>query len=1018
MTFCKLQFTFVTLREANARNPVKRELSMTPRHPTKSSHRRPPATDTVSPRIAALATSSPHLRGLTLAALAAAMPGLAPLAAQQAVTEADLAAFQPRHVGPGVTGGRIHDVEALPHDPSTLYVATASGGLWKSENRGITWTNLWEHMPVSTFGDLAIAPSNPSVLYAGTGEQQNRQSTSWGNGVYRSDDAGATWRHLGLEETRHTGRVRVHPTDPDVVYVAALGNLWRSSSDRGVYRSRDGGDSWDRVLYVDGSTGAVDLVIDPSDPNVLYAAMYQRQRRTWGFNGGGPGSGIYKTTDGGENWRELTNGLPEGDKGRIGIAISESNPRILNALVQHDTESGGYRSEDGGESWEKVSDQNIRPMYYSHVFIDPTNEDRIYTLATTAYRSEDGGRSFTEIAERPTYDVGVHADHHTMWIDPADPEHFYLAGDAGLHETYDMGVTFRRIHNLPIGQFYGITVDNRDPYWIYGGMQDNHSWMGPSATRSWEGIVDDDWRQTGFGDGMYQQADPDGRTIYINSQNGGWTRFDNVTGDMMSLRLSAPEGEESYRWDWVSPSLVSRHDPNVVYLGGNRLFISRDRGDSFTRTEDLTRRQDRDTLEIMGVRGGDIELSRNDGTSSYGEIITISESPLDPAVLWVGTDDGNVQVSTDGGRSWNEVSGGAQGLPDGTYVSRVLASADAPGTAYVTFDAHRDGDFRPYVYRTEEFGAAWTPLHDDLPSGSINVIVQHPDNPAVLFIGTEHHVFASTDRGASWARFPTLPTTAYDDMVIHPREKDLVLGTHGRSIIILDDVGPLAGYATTADAVALYDARPGTIMNYWKDTSYRAQALFMGDNPVDGTLVTYRLGPGSGPARLTVRNAAGDVVREVAVPSEPGLHRVDWDLRHALPNADGDVWSAHDPAVVPRTLAQRGPFVSPGIYTLELSARGATAMGNVTVAGDPDLPLTVEDYREREAFLLEILTLASQIGEGGNNDAAPYRRQLMQLYSAINGGGVRQGTLHPPTTTQREQLDRIRQTLRRMGLVA
>ena len=966
----------------------------------------------------------PFLRGVrglpAFAGLVLAAPCLAaPLAAQQAVTEADLAAFNPRHVGPAVTGGRIHDVEALPGDPSTLYVATASGGLWKSVNRGISWTNLWEHMPVSTFGDLAIAPSDPSVLYAGTGEQQNRQSTSWGNGVYRSDDAGTTWRHLGLEETRHTGRVRVHPADPDVVYVAALGNLWRSSSDRGVYRSRDGGESWEKVLYIDENTGAVDLVIDPSNPETLYAAMYQRQRRTWGFNGGGPGSGIYKTIDGGENWRELTNGLPEGDKGRIGIAISESNPQILNALVQHDTESGGYRSEDGGESWEKMSDRNIRPMYYSHVFIDPTNQDRVYTLATSAHRSEDGGRTFTEIAERPTYDVGVHADHHTMWIDPGDPEHFYLAGDAGLHETYDMGVTFRRINNLPIGQFYGITVDNRDPYRIYGGMQDNHSWMGPSATRSWEGIVGDEWRQSGFGDGMYQQADPDGRTIYINTQNGGWTRFDNVTGDMMSLRLSAPEGEESYRWDWVSPSLVSRHDPNVVYLGGNRLFISRDRGDSFTRTGDLTRRQDRDTLEIMGVRGADIELSRNDGTSSYGEIVTISESPLDPAVLWVGTDDGNVQVSTDGGRSWNEVSGGAPGLPDGTYVSRVLASAGELGTAYVTFDAHRDGDFRPFVYRADDFGAAWTPLHDGLPSGSANVIVQHPDNPDVLFLGTEHHVFATTDRGASWARFPTLPATAYDDMVIHPREKDLVLGTHGRSIIILDDVGPLARYgATAADAVALYDTRPGTIMNYWKDTSYRAQATFMGDNPVDGTLVTYRLGPGSGPARLTVRNAAGDVVRELAVPSAPGLHRVDWDLRHALPGDDGSEWAGHDPAIVPRTLDRRGPFVSPGIYTLELSARGTTVTGNVNVAGDPDLPLTVEDYREREAFLLEILELTSLLGERGNGDAIGYRRQLTQLYSAISGGGVRQGTLHPPTSTQREQLERIRQALRRMGLVA
>ena len=960
-----------------------------------------------------LATAALAVAPLAMAALARA----APLPAQQAVTSAELAAFNARHVGPAVTGGRIHDVEALPHDPSTVYVASASGGLWKSVNRGITWTNLWEHMPVSTFGDLAIAPSDPDILYAGTGEQQNRQSTSWGNGVYRSDDAGATWRHLGLEATRHTGRVRVHPGDPDLVYVAALGNLWRSTPDRGVYRSRDGGRGWDKVLYVDEHTGAIDLVIDPSNPDVLYAAMYQRQRRTWGFNGGGPGSGLYKTTDGGDTWHELTNGLPVGDKGRIGIAIAETNPQILNILVQHSDGSGGYRSEDGGESWEKVSDQNIRPMYYSHVFIDPTDEDRVYTLATSSHRSEDGGRTFVEIAERPTYDVGVHADHHTMWIDPGDPDHFYLAGDAGLHETYDRGTTFRRIHNIPIGQFYGITVDNRNPYWIYGGMQDNHSWMGPSETRSWEGIVDDEWRQSGFGDGMYQQADPDGRTMYINAQNGSWTRFDNRTGDMMSLRLTAPEGEEPYRWDWVSPSLVSRHDPGTVYLGGNRLFISRDRGDSFTRTDDLTRQLDRDTLTIMGVRGADIELSRNDGTSSYGEIVTITESPLDPAVLWVGADDGSVQVSRDAGRSWNEVSGGAPGLPGGAYVSRVLASAEAAGTAYVTFDAHRDGDFRPYVYRAEDFGARWTALHDDLPSGSVNVIVEHPDNPAVLFIGTEHHVFASTNRGESWARFPNVPTTAYDDMVIHPSEKDLVLGTHGRSIIIIDDVGPLADYgATVADAAAFYEPASGTIMNYWKDTSYRAQAVFMGENPVDGTAITYRLGPGSGPATLTVRNGAGEVVRVMGIPSGPGLHRVNWDLRHGLPSTDQPEWAAHDATVVPRPLEMRGPFVSPGVYTLELSARGMVRTRHVSVEGDPDLPLTAEDYREREAFLLEILELNRQL-EGAGEEFGRHRGDLMQLYSAINGGGVRQGTLHPPTATQREQLERIRMALRRMGLV-
>ncbi|MDH3222971.1 MAG: glycosyl hydrolase [Gemmatimonadota bacterium] len=950
---------------------------------------------------------------LLLAVWATAAPGVS---SQEAISEAELLAFKGRHIGPTVTGGRIHDVEALSQDPSTIYVASASGGLWKSVNRGISWTNLWEHMPVSTFGDVAISPSRPEVVYVGTGEQQNRQSTSWGNGVYRSTDGGATWEHLGLEETRHTGRVQVHPTNPDIVWVAAQGNLWRPSPDRGVYRSTDGGRNWDKVLYIDEFTGGTDLVVNPSNPDILYAATYQRQRTPWGFNGGGPGSAIYRSTDGGDTWHELTGGIPSGDKGRIGLAISASNPSVLNALVEHATESGVYRTEDGGDLWEKVNDQNIRPMYYSHIHIDPTDENRVYTLATTSHVSQDGGRTFEVIAYRPTYDVGVHADHHAIWIDPGDPEHFYLAGDAGLHETYDMGVSFRRINNLPIGQFYGIGVDNRDPYWIYGGMQDNHSWMGPSATRSWEGILEDDWRQIGYGDGMYQQVDPDGRTVYSNAQNGNWTRFDNRTGDMLSLAIPDREGDEEYRWDWASPSLVSKHDPNVVYMGGSRLFVSRDRGNSFAPTDDLTKGQDRDTLTIMGIRGADITLSRNDGTSSWGEIVTISESPLDPDVLWVGTDDGNVQVTRDGTRTWNEVSSRLPDAPPGTYVSRVLASTSAPGTAYVTLDAHRDGDFAPYVYRSADFGQSWTPLHSGLPTGSVNVIIEHPDNPDVLFLGTEHHVFASTNRGNSWAAFPDLPTTAYDDMVVHPREKDLVLGTHGRSIIIVDDVSALAHYSqAVSEGAYLFGAGQGTIMNYWKDTSYRAQAGSMGENPADGTLLTYRLGAGSGPARLIVRNAEGEAVRILGLPSGSGLHRVNWDLRHGL--EDEEPWAAHDDSEVPRPLGDRGPFVSPGIYTVELVSRGVTSTRRVDVRGDPDLPLTVEDYREREAFLLDILELQDSL-EGRGEETAPLLQDLRQLYSAINGGGVRQGSLYPPTDTQRGTLERIRARLRAQGIVA
>ena len=442
----------------------------------------------------------------------------------------------------------------------------------------------------------------------------------------------------------------VHPNDPNTVYVAALGNLWQPSPERGILRSTDGGHSWQTVLYIDEMTGFVDMVINPETPDIIVVAAYQRQRRTWGFNGGGPGSGIHRSVDGGDSWTRVTDGMPEGDIGRIGLAISQSSPNVLMATIESRAGGGTYRSVDGGASWEKMSNLDPRPMYYSHIFIDPTDDNRVYVIATNPYMSEDGGRTFEQLPYRVTYDVGVHSDFHSMWINPANPKHFYLVGDAGLHETWDMGRTFIRINNIPIAQFYAIGVDNRDPYFIYGGLQDNHSWLGPSANRRWIGIVNDDWRQIGFGDGMYWQPDPnDHRYVYGNSQSGGYTRVDAMTGDIINIEPPEPEGE-NYRWDWVSPSLVSRHDSRVVYLGGNRLFISRDRGSSWERTEDLTRQIDRDTLGIMGVRGADITLSRNDGTGSFGEITTIAESPLDGQTLWVGTDDGNVQVSQDGGR--------------------------------------------------------------------------------------------------------------------------------------------------------------------------------------------------------------------------------------------------------------------------------------------------------------------------------------------------------------------------------
>ena len=970
------------------------------------------------------------------AALVAITTGAAAqaLSAQTPITTQDMINLHSRVIGPAVTGGRVHDIEAIPSDPSTLYVASASGGLWKSVNRGQTWINVFDDMPVSTFGDVALAPSNPEIVYAGTGEQQNRQSTSYGNGIYRSDDGGGTWRHLGLEETRHIGRVRIHPSNADVAYVAALGNLWAPSQQRGIFKTTDGGRSWQKVLYVDENTGAVDLVMDSSDPNTLYAATYQRQRRAWGFNGGGPGSGIYKTIDGGAHWNELEGGLPAGDKGRIGIAISESNPSVLNALIEHADRSlqGTYRTENGGLTWERVNALNGRPMYSSHIFIDPNDEDRVYELATDSNVSRDGGRTFSGIARRPTYDVGVHADQHTLWIDPNDSQHLYLGGDAGLHETYDGGVNFRRLNNFPIAQFYALGVDMRDPYWVYGGLQDNHSFMGPSQTRRWAGILNDDWMQSGFGDGMYWAADPrDARYSYGSSNGGNYFRFDTNTGDIVDVSPIEPPGE-NYRFDWTSPMMLSQHDPDVLYVAGNRFFTSRDRGSSWQRSEDLSRQIDRDDLEMMGVRGRDITISRNDGTGSFGEAVTLDESPVDARVLWVGFDDGNLQVSRDAGATWTEVSQNVRNIADGTYVSRITASLRSSGTAYAAFDGHRDGDFAPYLFRTEDFGASWQPMHASLPElGVVNVIVEHPDNTDVLFLGTEHHAFASTDGGANWAEIPNLPTTHYDDMLIHPRDKDLVLATHGRSFWILDDTRALAEWGAAAAPVTVFSADRGTIQVYRKDTSYRGQAAFAGTNPVDGIEITYKLGAGSGPATMTVTNSAGRTVREMGVPASAGTHRVNWDLRHSIPGR-AESWQRFTNPELARPIGQRGPWVSPGRYTVTVSARDISASTRVEVRGDPEMPITVAMYESRERFMLDALALTGEIqsymrenglggggrGRGGRGGRpsldtpagklSTAARMVQQVYGALNGGGVRPGTLYPPTESQRAAVQTAR----------
>ena len=929
-----------------------------------------------------------------------------------------------RSIGPAVMGGRVHEIAALPSNPAVLYVATASGGLWRSANAGTTWSPLFDNQPVSTFGSLAIAPSNPSVIWVGTGEQNNRQSTSWGNGVYRSDDAGRTWRHLGLEHTRHIGRVLVHPSNPDVAYVAALGDLWAPSRERGVFKTSDGGRTWEHVLVVDTLTGVVDLEMDPSDPDVLYAAAYQRLRRAWGFNGGGPGSGIFKTSDGGRTWRRIEAGLPGGDKGRIGLAIAASNGRVLNAIVEHATGGGVFRSEDAGETWSRVNPMNPRPMYYSHIFIDPSNDRRVYVLAVPFYKSEDGGRTFRTMPTVPTYDVGTKGDFHTIWIDPANGDHFYLGSDGGLHVTWDGGETFTTINNLPIGQFYGIDVDLSAPYLIYGGMQDNHSWVGPSATRSWAGIGHDDWRQIGFGDGMLHAAERGNpRAAYSTAQNGEMQRVDPLSGDRLDVRPSPPAGEPPYRWDWVTPILVSQHDPRVVYVGANRLLSSRDRGVTWQRSEDLTRRVDRDTLTLMGVSGSAPMLSKNDGEQSYSEITAIAESPRDALVLWVGTDDGNIQVSRDGGRTWAEVA------PLRTYVSRLVASAAGAGVAWVSFDGHREGDLAPHVYRTEDFGRTWVPLTRGLPAeGPVKVIREHPRNPNLLFLGTEHALFVSTDRGTSWRQLrANLPTTLYVDLVIHPRDNELVIATHGRSLWILDDLTPLERWS---DEVArrpahLFPVRTAMTFQYAKSTSFRSQAHYTGENPPDGALLHYHLAAAAEDVRISIANAAGRVVRRLTGPGTAGLvHRVTWDLRHEPPPAGPAFGSgearpagaAPPRATLPHDVGDRGPFVSPGTYVATLEAGGVTMTQRLEVLGDTLLPVSAADARRREEFLLAVQEDQRRAAEAFPRSAGlpdslqalrrrltVIRRDLSRLASEFNGRGVQQGSLFPPTETHRQR---------------
>jgi len=920
---------------------------------------------------------------LAFAAIAATLP--CATGAQAARAPFDELHF--REIGPAATGGRIHDLQVDPRNPAVLYVGAASGGIWKSTNKGVTWKDAFAGQPDNTFGVLAIFVGDTRIIWAGTGEQNNRQSSSWGGGVYRSTDGGDSWSYLGLHDTRAIGRVVLHPTDPNVAWVAAVGNLWKANAERGVFKTVDAGRTWTKVLYVDSLTGATDLVIDPRNPAVLYAATYQRLRKAYGFNGGGPGSAIYKSIDGGATWSKLEHGIPSGDKGRIGLAIAQSRPDVLIATIEHATASGTYRTEDAGATWKRMSAANPRPMYYSKPVIDPTNAQRIWLPGTYLLKSENGGATFEEEPTSPTYDVGLKTDHHVVRVDPANPSHVYVAGDGGLHETFDMGKTFTRLNNIPIGQVYKLAVDHRDPYWIYAGFQDNHSFMGPSATRHWLGILNQDWYEIGFSDGTGKAVDKvDGRKVYSSSSNGNLSLVDPVTGDNMGITPRPPAGEPPYRFDWDAPVIASKHTAGTVYLGGNRLFMSHDYGSSWTRTADLSRTINRDTLVMMGVTNRDIRLSRNDG-DAISEITSIAESPLDPKILWVGTDDGNVQLSTDGGATWKELSAGISAAPNGAYVGEIVASAASRGTAVVAFDAHRDGDFAPYLVRTTDFGKTWTAVTAGLPrdDASIRALAEFPGKANVLFAGTERALFVTHDSGAHWSRLAAnLPTTRYDDILIHPRTHDLLLGTHGRSIWVLDDASPIAEWtpAVAAKRAHLFAVPRATLMLYWEDISNMAHGFYAAENPAEGAAFTYHLSQPAQRVRLLVTTPTGKLVRELIAPTSANLlHRVNWDLRVPLSSGAGrfaggsggeEGGGGGGPGsqkagvvqlpVPSHDIAPRGPLVAPGTFKVTLDVDGvAIESRTFEVRADPAARQTLVEHQARAAFAQDVLHLQAKL---------------------------------------------------------